>query len=43
MSTRQRVQRIREGIKRAAAEIIRNMKDPRIGFVSVTDVGSRTI
>lgn len=38
MSTRQRVQRIREEIKRAAAEIIRNMKDPRIGFVSVTDV-----
>lgn len=38
MSTRQRVQRVREEIKRAAAEIIRNMKDPRIGFVSVTDV-----
>lgn len=38
MSTRQRVQRIAEEIKRAAADIIRDMKDPRIGFVSITDV-----
>lgn len=38
MSTRQRVQRIGEEIKKEVAEIIRQMKDPRIGFVTVTDV-----
>lgn len=38
MTTRQRVQRIGEEIKKEAAEIIRNMKDPRVGFVTVTDV-----
>lgn len=38
MSTRQRVQRIREEIRKEVSEIIRQMKDPRIGFASVTDV-----
>lgn len=38
MSTRQRVQRIGEEIKKEAAEIIRQMKDPRIGFATITDV-----
>ena len=38
MSTRQRVQRVREEIKKEVSDIIREMKDPRIGFVSVVDV-----
>lgn len=38
MATQQRVERIREAIKQEASDIIRNMKDPRIGFVTVTDV-----
>lgn len=38
MSSRQRVQRIGEEIKKEAAEIIRQMKDPRIGFATITDV-----
>ncbi|MBO8141011.1 MAG: 30S ribosome-binding factor RbfA [Firmicutes bacterium] len=29
--------RIREELKREASDILRKMKDPRIGFVSVTD------
>lgn len=37
MSSPQRVKRIREEIKKVTAEIIREMKDPRIGFVTVTD------
>ncbi|NMB24592.1 MAG: 30S ribosome-binding factor RbfA [Firmicutes bacterium] len=38
MATQQRVERIREAIKQEASDIIRQMKDPRIGFVTVTDV-----
>lgn len=38
MSTQQRVQRVREEIKKEAAEILRAMRDPRIGFVTITDV-----
>lgn len=38
MTTRPRAQRVAEEIKRTAAQILREMKDPRIGFVSVTDV-----
>src|SRR5690606_13321392 len=34
----QRIQRIREEIKREASDIIRKLKDPRVGFVTVTDV-----
>lgn len=34
----QRVARIREEIKKEASEIIRKLKDPRVGFVTVTDV-----
>lgn len=34
----QRVQRIREEIKKEASDIIRKLKDPRVGFVTVTDV-----
>lgn len=35
----QRVQRLNEEIKREISDVIqRHMKDPRIGFVSVTDV-----
>ena len=37
MATQQRVEKIREAIKQEASDIIRNMKDPRIGFVTVTD------
>ena len=38
MATQQRVEKIREAIKQEASDIIRQMKDPRIGFVTVTDV-----
>lgn len=35
----QRVGRVREEIKKEASDIIRNkLKDPRVGFVTVTDV-----
>lgn len=37
MATQQRVQRVREAVKQEAGDIIRTMKDPRIGFVTVTD------
>lgn len=33
-----RSERIREDFKREISDILRKMKDPRIGFVSVTDV-----
>lgn len=33
-----RSERMREEFKREAGDILRKMKDPRIGFVSVTDV-----
>ncbi len=33
-----RSERIREEFKREISDILRKMKDPRIGFVSVTDV-----
>lgn len=33
-----RSERMREEFKREASDILRKMKDPRIGFVSVTDV-----
>lgn len=35
---RQRIARLREEIKRVASESIRKLKDPRVGFVTVTDV-----
>lgn len=34
----QRVERVREEIKKEASDIIRRLKDPRVGFVTVTDV-----
>lgn len=37
MATQQRVQRVREAVKQEAGDIIQQMKDPRIGFVTVTD------
>src|SRR5690606_15860806 len=33
-----RVERVREELKKEASDIIRKLKDPRIGFVTVTDV-----
>src|SRR5690606_18592629 len=33
-----RTGRVREEIKKEASDIIRRLKDPRIGFVTVTDV-----
>lgn len=33
----QRVSRLREEIKKEASDIIRRLKDPRVGFVTVTD------
>lgn len=38
MAGQQRVDRVREEIKKEASEIIRRLKDPRIGFVTITDV-----
>lgn len=37
MAGGQRLERLREEFKREAADIIRRMKDPRLGFVTVTD------
>lgn len=37
MAGEQRLGRLREEFKREAADIIRRMKDPRLGFVTVTD------
>lgn len=36
--SRLRTGRVREEIKKEASDIIRKLKDPRIGFVTVTDV-----
>jgi len=33
-----RKERLREELRREASDILRKMKDPRVGFVSVTDV-----
>jgi len=35
---RLRVQRLREEYRREISDILRRMKDPRLGFVTVTDV-----
>lgn len=35
---RRRVERLREEYRREVSDILRRMKDPRIGFVTVTDV-----
>lgn len=37
MASEQRVARMREEVKRDASDIISKMKDPRLGFVTVTD------
>lgn len=34
----QRVGRLREELKKETSDVIRKLKDPRIGFVTVTDV-----
>ena len=34
----QRVERLREEIKKEASDIILKLKDPEVGFVTVTDV-----
>ena len=36
--TRLRVERLREEYRREVSDILRRMKDPRLGFVTVTDV-----
>ena len=36
--SRLRVQRLREEYRREVSDILRRMKDPRLGFVTVTDV-----
>lgn len=38
MASPQRVARLNEEIKRHVSDILRTMKDPRLGFVTVTDV-----
>lgn len=38
MAGRQRVERVREEIKKEASDILFKLKDPRIGFVTITDV-----
>lgn len=37
MASDQRIARLKEEIKRHAGEILKKMKDPRLGFVTVTD------
>lgn len=37
MASEQRIARLCQEIKRSASEIIKVMKDPRLGFVTVTD------
>lgn len=34
----QRIARLREEIKKEASDIIHKLKDPRVGFVTITDV-----
>lgn len=38
MASAQRIARLREEIKRDVSDILSKMKDPRLGFVTVTDV-----
>lgn len=38
----QRLRRVNESIKEIVAEVLPGLKDPRIGFVTVTDVRSTT-
>ncbi|NLV91168.1 MAG: 30S ribosome-binding factor RbfA [Firmicutes bacterium] len=38
MARQQRVERVREAIKGELGDIIQKLKDPRIGFTTVTDV-----
>lgn len=38
MASEQRQNRLREEVRRDASEILKRMKDPRLGFVTVTDV-----
>lgn len=37
MASPQRVERVREAIKKEMGDIIQHLRDPRIGFVTVTD------
>lgn len=37
MASPQRVQRVREAIKKEIGDILQQLRDPRIGFVTVTD------
>jgi ribosome-binding factor A len=38
MSTPQRIRRVNEAVREVLAEVIGELKDPRIGFVTLTDV-----
>jgi len=38
----QRVRRVNEAVKEIVAEVVPGLKDPRIGFVTVTDVRTTT-
>jgi ribosome-binding factor A len=42
MAQSQRVRRVNESVKEILAEALRQVKDPRIGFVTITDVRTTT-
>jgi ribosome-binding factor A len=42
MAQSQRVRRVNESVKEILAEALRALKDPRIGFVTITDVRTTT-
>jgi ribosome-binding factor A len=42
MAQSQRVRRVNESVKEILAETLRQVKDPRIGFVTITDVRTTT-
>jgi ribosome-binding factor A len=42
MSTPQRIRRVNEAVREVLAELLGDLKDPRIGFVTLTDVRTST-
>jgi ribosome-binding factor A len=42
MSSPQRIRRVNEAVREVLAELVGELKDPRIGFVTLTDVRTST-
>jgi ribosome-binding factor A len=42
MSSPQRLRRVHEAVREVLAELLQELKDPRIGFVTLTDVRTST-